>query len=215
MSLTARAEAQPATYSDHWLEEQSLVEAPENWTSPEYSVGTTDSSYDPYVEYQVELKMYDGDSLVERVWSSWNPTYASAVGTAYIVPDIIHTPIANCVEVDHYIKKHLQDVIEKFARTASESQLERIETRYGLVGKRDDGLYEWVRDECYAACQHGKFCTPTGGGGIYLRGYGVLVSAPGSNFAMCTINHKSQALRPGCQGPTGLPITGSNGCPDG
>lgn len=142
--LTAPAEAQQATYSDHWLQAESSVEAPENWTSPEYGVGTTESSYDPYEQYQVELKLYDGDSLVERLWSSWNPTYASVVGTGYITPDIIPTPVANCAEVDHWIMKELQNVVERFARTLSETQIYRVETRYVLVGQRDDGLWEWV-----------------------------------------------------------------------
>lgn len=128
--LVAPAHAQVATYADHWFEEESRLDAPENWESPEYSVGTTEAPYDPYEQYQIELKMYDGDTLVERLWSNWDPTYVSVVGSAMIIPDIIHTPIANCAEVDHWIKKELQNVVERFARTYSETQVYRIESRY-------------------------------------------------------------------------------------
>lgn len=214
LSLVGRAEAQQATYSDHWLQGGITHEEPDNFSTPEYGVGTTDSSYDPYEEYQVELKMYDGDSLVERLWSSWHPTYASVLGTAYIIPDIIHTPIANCAEVDHFVKKLLQDVVERFARTFSETQLYRIENRYRLVGWDDDiEQYVWTRDECYAACQHSAFCTPFAGH-EYLRGYGVLGAVPGTGTGVCRLTMRAQTLRPGCQGPTGFPIIGDNGCPD-
>lgn len=209
--VATSVEAQQATYTDHWVDEVSLEDPPDNWSTPEYSVGTIDSSYDPYEEYQVELKMYDDGSLVERVWSSWHPTYASVVGTSWIVPDILPTPIANCAEADIWILKQLQNVTERIARTNSETQFQRVESRYGYVGPRGDGKHEYVRDECYTVCHSDRYCHSSGNY-LYIRGRGLLARDPATGGLGCVISHKPQNLRPGCQGPTGTPIWSTNGC---
>ncbi len=157
-------------------------------------MGTTESAYDPYEEYQVELKMYDNGVLVDRVWSSWDPVYASVVGTSYIAPDFIPTPIANCAEADHWILKRLQGLTERFARTNSETQIERVESRYVYVGPRGDGLQEYYRDECFAACHFARYCHVAVGN--YLRGWGILARDPWSGWGACKISHRASSCGP-------------------